>query len=583
MRLNAEDPDNGFAPAAGAIERFRILTGPGVRVDTGVAEGDAVPADFDSMIAKIIAYGQNRKEALSRLQRALRGSVVVVKGGASNKSFLLELLNRPEVQSGKVDIGWLERLVASDEHLSRSYADVALLQAAIATYDAELAVEQTQFYASAVRGRPQVRNEVGGTVSLRHRGHSYSLKVYRLGPHHHRVEAEGSRIDVHSSRLGQFEYWLTCFGRRFSVVSVVQGLSFQIEVNGVAHRIERDDGGIVHAPAPAVVVSVAVTPGDTVSAGDRLAVLEAMKMEMQVVAPFSGKVRHVFAIPNVQVDTGTPLVQIEAVSGKDFSVLTERCVLGASLVSAENREHSHSRGHQNLEDLRQLMLGFDVDPSQTARLLAEWGHPCELPADAAEIRQCEDEILQIFVDICYLFHREPEMDDPKTGEAPSPEAYLFSYLRMLETRGEGLPPAFVDALRRALAHYGVRTLDRSPELEESLLWIYKSHQRIEQQVALVLGVLERRLGCLESLSAHEGNSFRMLLDRMISMTRRQFPAISDLARELRYRCFDQPLFVRAREQVYAQAEEHLAHLAANPEATTGTRECRRWSNARNLW
>ena len=71
VRLNAEDPDNDFAPAPGAIERFRILTGPGVRVDTGVAEGDVVPSEFDSMIAKIIAYGQNRKEALSRLQRAL--------------------------------------------------------------------------------------------------------------------------------------------------------------------------------------------------------------------------------------------------------------------------------------------------------------------------------------------------------------------------------------------------------------------------------------------------------------------------------------------------------------------------------
>ena len=64
---------------------------------------------------------------------------------------------------------------------------------------------------------------------------------------------------------------------------------------------------------------------------------------------------------------------------------------------------------------------------------------------------------------------------------------------MLETGGEGLPPAFVSALQRALAHYGVQTLDRSPELEESLLWIYKSHQRVEQQIAPVLGVLERRL------------------------------------------------------------------------------------------
>ena len=87
VRLNAEDPDNGFAASPGTIERFRILTGPGVRLETGVAEGDRVPPDFDSMIAKVIAFGQSRAEALSRLQRALRESVVVIKGGSSNKTF----------------------------------------------------------------------------------------------------------------------------------------------------------------------------------------------------------------------------------------------------------------------------------------------------------------------------------------------------------------------------------------------------------------------------------------------------------------------------------------------------------------
>ncbi|MGA8072356.1 MAG: carboxyl transferase domain-containing protein [Candidatus Acidiferrales bacterium] len=565
VRLNAEDPDNGFAPAPGTIERFRIPTGPGVRVETGVAEGDSVPADFDSMIAKIIGYGQTRKEALSRLQRALRESVIVIKGGATNRSFLLELLNRPEVQSGKVDVGWMERLVASDEHLSRRYADVALLQAAIATYDADLAVEQTQFYASAVRGRPQVRNEVGGTVALRHRGQSYSLKVYRLGPHHYRVESDGSRIDVQYSRVGQFESSLSCFGQRFNVVSVIQHLSFLIEVDGVAHRVDRDDGGVVHAPAPAVVVSIAVKPGEIVAAGQRLAVLEAMKMEMQVVAPFSGKVRQVMAIRNVQVDAGAPLMQIEAIGGDEPAAFSARVTLGASRAAEDSQGDIHSRFRQNLEDLQQLMLGFDVDPAHTARLLGEWNDYPEEPGDGAEIRRCENEILRIFVDIGGLFHREPEMDGSITGESPSSEAYLFSYLRMIETCGEGLPATFLDALRRALAHYGVKALDRSRELEESLLWIYKSHQRVEQQVTLIQSVLERRLRCLETLPPPTGDSFRILLDRMISMTRGQFPAISDLASELRYRCFDQPLFLKARKQIYAQADEHLAHLAANPE------------------
>ena len=113
VRLNAEDPDNGFAPAPGAIERFRMLTGPGVRIDTGVAEGDTVPADFDSMIAKIIAYGRTARKRSPGLQRALRESVVVIKGGASNKAFLLELLSRDEVQRGEVHIGWLDHLAAN--------------------------------------------------------------------------------------------------------------------------------------------------------------------------------------------------------------------------------------------------------------------------------------------------------------------------------------------------------------------------------------------------------------------------------------------------------------------------------------
>jgi len=564
VRLNAEDPDNGFAPAPGTLERFRLVTGPGVRVDTGVAEGDAIPADFDSMIAKIIAYGQNRKEALSRLQRALRESVIVIKDGASNKSFLLELLNRPEVQSGKVDTQWMERLVSSDKHLSRRYADVALLQAAIAIYDADLAVEQTQFYASAVRGRPQVRSEVGKTVALRYRGQSYSLKVYRLGSHHYRVEADGARVDVQSSRLGQFEYSLTCMGQRFNVISMVQSLSFLIEVDGVVHRIDRDDGGVVHAPAPAVVVSVVVKPGKIVSAGERLAVLEAMKMEMQVVAPFSGRVRQVFAIPNVQVDAGDALVQIEPIDEGEIPARTARVTLGASQAPEERMSNTGCR--QNLDELRQLMLGFDVDPAHTTRLLEEWNQYREESDDGTEIRQCEDEILRIFVDVGYLFHREPVTNGPTTGEVPSAEAYLFSYLRTIETGGEGLPPTFIDALRQALAHYGVKSLDRSPELEESLLWIYKSHQRVQLQTPLILRVLERRLRHVDTCATQAEETFRMLLDRMISMSRELFPAISDLGREIRYRCFDQPLFEKARKLVYAQAEEHLAHLYAHPEA-----------------
>jgi pyruvate/2-oxoglutarate dehydrogenase complex dihydrolipoamide acyltransferase (E2) component len=516
------------------------------------------------MIAKIIATGRDRREALARLQRALREGVVVIRGGASNKTFLLELLAREEVQSAQVHVGWMDQLASKGTHTSRRNADVALVQAAIEAYDAQLAVEQAQFYASAVRGRPQVRGEIGRTAQLRYRGNSYSPRIYRLGPRRYRIDLNGSRIDAEVDRLGQFEYWLTTFGRRFHVVSVANGLSYRIEVDGVSHHVDRDDGGIVRASAPAVVVSIAVKPGDTVSAGDRVAVLEAMKMEMQVVAPCSGKVRQVMTIPNVQVDTGAPLLQIEPANDENETVAAERVIFGASPTPDEIPSSIPASCRRSLDDLRELMLGFDVDPKRCPQMLADWRENC--PRDNTDVRAAEDEILDAFVDICSLFQRDPAVNHRASGEEPSAEAHLFAYLRMLETCGEGLPSDFVTALRRVLAHYGVHSLQRSSGLEQSLLWIYKSHQRMEQQIAPVLGVLERRLERSDVPAAHASDALRALLDRMIVITSGRFPAVSDLAREVRYRYFDQPLFEKARKLVYDQVEAQLGLMAANPDA-----------------
>jgi acetyl/propionyl-CoA carboxylase alpha subunit/acetyl-CoA carboxylase carboxyltransferase component len=552
VRLNAEDAEGGSASSRGRIERFGILTGPGVRVDTGVVEGDSIPAEFDSTIAKIIAHGRDRKEALSRLERTLRHSVVVVNGGSSNKAFLLDLLS-----------GQAVRRAEGCEYTASSYADVALIASAIEAYDANLAIEQAQFYSSAARGRPQVQN-AAGRVSLRYRGCCYSPRVRQLGPHQYGVEVDGFSVEVYIDRSSRFEYWLTGFGRRFHVVSVVQEANFLIEVDGVAHKIARDDGGVVHAPAPAVVVSISVKPGDTVSVGDRLVVLEAMKMEMEVLAPFSGKVRCVLTIPNVQVDTGAPLVQIDPAADRPMSSSEERIAFGASRVSFVDAEVPSGHCKRSLEDLRRFMLGFDLDPIRTARRLSEWSQKC--PADSDEIRRAEEELFQIFVDNCSLFQRQPEVEDAIGAEGPSAEIHLFSYLRTIETGGAGLPPAFVEAIRRTLTHYNVQSLTRSPELEQSLLWIYKSHQRVEQQIPPIMILLERRLQHVETLAPHVDESLRILLDRMVAVTRESFPALSDLAREVRYRYFDQPLFDRARKEVYEHVENQLAYLDANPQA-----------------
>ncbi len=563
VRLNAEDPSNGFTPSPGVMERFRILAGPGIRIDTGVEEGDSIPSEFDSMIAKIIAYGHNRQEALARLRRALHESVVVIKGGSSNRAFLLDLLSRKEVQRGKLDIGWMDRLTAKGKHISHRWADVALVQAAIEAYEAELRVEQSQFYASALRGRPQVRDEMGHTVELRCCENAYAMKVYRLGLRQYRIEVDGVQISASVEPIGPYERWLTLSGERFHVVAVEQGSCFRIEVDGVSHRIDRDDGGIVRAPSPAVVVSIAVKPGDEVKTGERLAVIEAMKMEIQVVAPFSGKIRQVVAIPNVQVSPGDPLLQIEPMAkGREGAKTASQRVSFTNKEAPSNEE----LWCQNLEELRQLMLGFDVTPERASRLVAELKQMYPAVVNRDQMHRREDEILNIFVDMWSLFRRKPRADRQIGAEAPSTEAYLFSYLRVLDSSGEELPADFLQSLQRAVGHYGIKKLNRSPELEEALLWIYRSHQKMEQQIAPILGILQQRLAQSSAELSWADEAFYTLLDRMISITREMFPSLNDLARELRYRCFEQPFFEHARRQVYAAMEEHLDYLAAHPDA-----------------
>ncbi|RME87464.1 MAG: ATP-grasp domain-containing protein, partial [Planctomycetota bacterium] len=106
VRLNAEDGEQNFAPTPGKVLAFQVPTGPGIRCDTGIREGDMIPMDFDSMVAKIIGYGATREEARARLDRALTESVVLVGDGTADKGYLLEILRNKEFQEARVTTGW---------------------------------------------------------------------------------------------------------------------------------------------------------------------------------------------------------------------------------------------------------------------------------------------------------------------------------------------------------------------------------------------------------------------------------------------------------------------------------------------
>jgi acetyl/propionyl-CoA carboxylase alpha subunit/acetyl-CoA carboxylase carboxyltransferase component len=567
-RLCAEDPAGGFAPAPGALELLRLPGGPGIRVDAGVVEGDAIPAEFDSMIAKVIAWGRDRREALDRLVRALRESVAVVSGGTTNRAFLVRLLERPEFAAGAIDVGWLERAGVGSDGWDRDNARVALLAAAVEAADEDLRVEQARFFASAARGRPEAGRAVGRAVELSDGDQAYRLRVLALGPGEHRVVGEGGCAELVARRLGRFERRLVEGGRRHHVLVVRQGATYQVEVDGVAHRFRSGDAGVVRSPAPGVVVSVLVQPGERVAAGTALAVLEAMKMESAVFSPVAGTVARVLVGANVQVGAGAPLVQLTP-SDDAGPRRTPRVGLGDD---GRGCEPAGERYLADLALLRRLVLGFDGEADDVNQALTRSAALVGPPTDDA-VRALETEVLTIFADVCSLSQRRPAGPGPgphpaldELGEqVHSPRDSFFEYLRSPAGQGRNLPARFLAALRRALAHYGVGGLEPGPELERALFRIFTAHQRVEQQLPAILAVLQRRVEEAGAAPARD-EALRELLDRVVAATERRFPAVADLAREGQYRSFDQPEFERARGEVYAEMRGHLERLAADPEA-----------------
>ncbi len=584
VRLNAENVDAGFSASPGEIELFRLPTGPGLRVDSGVAEGDFVPPEFGSMFAKLSTVGHTREEALGRLKRALAESAVAIKGGSTNRAFLLDLLDRDEVRAARVDVGWLDRLSHRPVVGPGDHAGIALLQAAIEVYNAEAEAELEEFFSGAAKMRPTCRPDVGRQVEVGYLGHRYQFKVYRQGLHEFRIDVAGTRIDLGVERRGASERWITHGEHRYHVLSFVQGFTHLVEVDGVPHRISRADAGIVRAPGPAMVVSLSVKGGDFVAAGDRLAVLESMKMELAVTAPFSGTVRQVLVMANAQVGAGAPLVHVDPARDGDADAEGLRVTFeGISLLKARpDRRVSRTRAilrgvkagigelargpaHRApvlLENLRRLMLGFDVDPAETKRLVSEYVRTSQaMDGIDAEHRRDEDRLLQIFVDISAVFGRHTAPEAGEAGGALSAEEYLFTYLRTLEAKGGDLPRAFIDKLQQALAHYGVDSLEPTPALRESLLWMFKSRRRADQQVDAVVAILEQRLARGD---AADTPGFLPLLDRLIAVARNRYQAAWDLARDVRYRAFDRPGFEQSRRAVYATMEAHLSTLARDP-------------------
>ena len=567
-RLDAQDADQGFAPAPGTVLLLDLPSGPGIRADTGLAVGDTIPPEYDSAVARIIAFGRDRSEALARLRCALRETTVVLRGGTTTKSFLLELLGRPEVVSGAADTGWLDLVgVPATDGLSR-HADVALLAVAIDVYDAEEEVERRAFIGSARRGRPRADDAIGRTVELGYRSRTYRLDVAQVGPRRYRLEIDGRVIDVEIDQLSAFESRLALGATHFRLVSVAGPADHLVEVEGVTHRITRDGTVVVCAPGPAVVVAVHVKAGDDVDAGTTIAVLESMKMETQVRAPFSGRVRSVLVAVNSQVDAGAALLRMDGPVGEATGSAAP--VVSFEAPTSASDPLTRARGH--LEAMRAMVTGYDVSAKRARTLVGEYVElRSELVPDDAELRREELALVAAFADLCELSRNRPTNEEEDPDErVHSPRENFHTYLHSLDVEQEHLSEGFRTNLSRALRHYGVAGLGPGPELEEAVYRIFLSHQRAADQIPVVSALLEGWLRDEAPAGAFR-DEIGAVLDRLIVATQVRYPVVGDLARSIRFRFFDQPLILQVREQVYEEVREHLRYLDDNPYAADYTK------------
>lgn len=524
---------------ADRIQLLRRPAGAGLRVEAGVGEGDLVSGD----IARLVVRGRTRAEALGRLRRAVVDTAVVLRHGLANKQVLLDALG-------------------VDAEVGDAHRDAALVRAAIAAYDDEDAVAQAQFYAAAARGRPRLPAEVGRLVELSHGGQSYRLGVRRGGPERYRVEVDGAALRVSLQRHGEHEARLRLGRRGHRVLALPHGDGYLVEVDGRLSSFSRAGGAVVRAPAPAVVLSVAVTPGRRVRAGEPLLVLEAMKTEMPVLAPFDGRVAEILVLPNVQVDTGAPLLRFEPPAPADAGD-ADRIVCDVPAAAAEGFGEALDR---NLGELRALLMGYDATPADLLQLLDERAAACAaLAADDARLRAGEEALLATFADVQALFRPRGDDvgadDDEPTHDPLGSGEYLVAYLRTPGRTGESLPEAFLDKLRQALRHYGVRSLDPAPALEAALFRLAQVPQRPAQSAAVVRSVLERWLAQRAALAGAVGAAQRALLDRVVTATQAHDQSLLELAREAHYRLCDEPLFAAVRARADVAVEAHLDALA----------------------
>ena len=326
VRLYAEDPAAGFLPATGTIRHLALPeVGENLRIDSGIRQGDAVTPHYDPMIAKVIAWGEDRATAILRLRAAL--DALELEGCTTNLSFLRNLLADSVFEAGAHDTGYIGRALEAlthepplDEDALAAAALFQLLPEKPSSRRADPYSPWSRCYGWRPWGgaRQFVRISYGGEVLevaasfLRDGGMELAVPSGTVT-----LNITGREGNLFQLDLGDRVVGCSVIRTGSDVRVFLKGRCYHFSLPDLHYGAEQEESGDdrIISPLPGRVVEMKARVGQKVAEGTPLAVLEAMKMEHTLKAPRDGTIAEVFASAGDQVDEGTVLLIFEEEAG----------------------------------------------------------------------------------------------------------------------------------------------------------------------------------------------------------------------------------------------------------------------------
>ncbi len=315
VRLYAEDPADDWQPQTGTVRTFEVPSGSGLRVDSGIESGSVVGIHYDAMIAKVIAFGDDRAHAVRLLGDALRRTRL--HGVTTNIDLLLGILGDEEFRAERVHTALLDERLAEwvkpangERATAKAALAAAMAEAVASTAHAKVLGRIPTAYRN-VPSQPRTRSyalSTGSTIDVSYSGNRTGLVQSDLGG----VtigEVTPNRVVLDDN--GVTETYVVTVGDGWVDVD---GPGGSYDVTPIPVFVDPADviaEGSLLAPMPAAVISVAVSEGQEVSKGDVVVVLEAMKMQHTITAPYDGVVTELSAKAGAQVESGAVLAVID--------------------------------------------------------------------------------------------------------------------------------------------------------------------------------------------------------------------------------------------------------------------------------